>query len=616
MQEKGLNEENSQDFAKVLWGLRYYDNFRKQHEHIQATSQPLLQEGKPTNGQAKALSEGQIKSTLMQLQAYRLLSASKALPEGLQKTVLEGVKETAAEDAASHQLKQQLVQSIVKQEERQRVQEKEDLNSQHLFLNRKLAYSELFQRSIMTSISPVTLDPIVLRQDRQKALEARADLRIQQLESVPSGIAIDSDAKLRTLIELKSLRLMEKQRQVRADIMQSLSKATTLTTAIDRTAFRRIKKQTLREARQTEKHERHQRSEREKRERQKHSDFLASLNAHFREFGNVHRGVVSKQQRLGASIGRFHANAQKEEERRLQRVSEERLNALKANDEEAYLKLIDQTKDTRITHLLNQTNSFLNTLMNAVEKQKSSVGADFDVGAETTAAEDGDDDDGTRDYYATAHKIKEVVTEQPSILVGGTLKEYQIKGLQWMVSLYNNRLNGILADEMGLGKTIQTLSLITYLVEKKKQPGPFLVIVPLSTMTNWVLEFEKWAPAITKVVYKGSPNERKQLGSVVKAGNFNVLLTTFEYIINPKDRPVLSKVKWVHMIIDEGHRMKNANSRLSTTLMQYYSARYRLILTGTPLQVIISCLLKLHISIECNVCNDEAFFDSHLILFF
>ena len=66
------------------------------------------------------------------------------------------------------------------------------------------------------------------------------------------------------------------------------------------------------------------------------------------------------------------------------------------------------------------------------------------------------------------------------MLEGGTLKEYQLKGLQWMVSLYNNRLNGILADEMGLGKTIQTISLITYLIEKKQQHGPFLIIVPLS----------------------------------------------------------------------------------------------------------------------------------------
>src|ERR1700710_316221 len=88
------------------------------------------------------------------------------------------------------------------------------------------------------------------------------------------------------------------------------------------------------------------------------------------------------------------------------------------------------------------------------------------------------------DYYQIAHKVKERVT-QPAILHGGTLKEYQLKGLQWMVSLYNNHLNGILADEMGLGKTIQTISLITYIIEKKRNNGPYLIVVPLSTLTNW-----------------------------------------------------------------------------------------------------------------------------------
>jgi SWI/SNF-related matrix-associated actin-dependent regulator of chromatin subfamily A protein 2/4 len=83
-------------------------------------------------------------------------------------------------------------------------------------------------------------------------------------------------------------------------------------------------------------------------------------------------------------------------------------------------------------------------------------------------------------YYSIAHTVHEIVTEQASIMVNGKLKEYQTKGLEWLVSLYNNNLNGILADEMGLGKTIQTIALITYLMEKKKVNGPYLIIVPLS----------------------------------------------------------------------------------------------------------------------------------------
>lgn len=102
------------------------------------------------------------------------------------------------------------------------------------------------------------------------------------------------------------------------------------------------------------------------------------------------------------------------------------------------------------------------------------------------------------------HTIKEEITEQPKIMVGGTLKSYQLLGLQWMVSLYNNNLNGILADEMGLGKTIQTISLFSHLIEKKGNEGPFLVVVPLATLSNWTLEFEHWAPSIDVVLYKGN----------------------------------------------------------------------------------------------------------------
>ena len=84
------------------------------------------------------------------------------------------------------------------------------------------------------------------------------------------------------------------------------------------------------------------------------------------------------------------------------------------------------------------------------------------------------------------------------------LKSYQINGLNWMVSLYNNNLNGILADEMGLGKTIQTISLFAHLIEHKGNEGPFLVVVPLATITNWAVEFQKWAPDIKVIIYKAN----------------------------------------------------------------------------------------------------------------
>ena len=90
-------------------------------------------------------------------------------------------------------------------------------------------------------------------------------------------------------------------------------------------------------------------------------------------------------------------------------------------------------------------------------------------------------------YYSVTHSVKEEVVTQPKILIGGTLKNYQLVGLQWLVSLYNNNLNGILADEMGLGKTIQSIAMLCFLVETKRNEGPYLLVVPLTTLSNWKL---------------------------------------------------------------------------------------------------------------------------------
>ena len=378
--------------------------------------------------------------------------------------------------------------------------------------------------------------------------------------------------------------------------------ACSLSLPLDRSLFRRSRKPTLRDATAIEGIEKRQKQERERRAKQKHLDHLAEITEHGRNLLIAHRTHDVKFQKLGKALLKFHVDAEREEQKRVERVSKERLKALRADDEEGYLKLIDTAKDTRITHLLRQTDSFLDSLAAAVSAQQQEARAEVQA-ADGTAEEEekpasneavdesrfgavpvfAEETKDKVDYYNVAHRVKETITKQPSILVGGELKGYQLRGLEWMVSLYNNHVNGILADEMGLGKTIQTLSLITYLIETKKQPGPYLVIVPLSTMPNWISEFEKWAPSVRVVSYKGTPAQRKNAQAEIRQGNFQVLLTTYEYII--KDRPLLSKIKWLHMIIDEGHRMKNTQSRLSLTLTQYYSSRYRLILTGTPLQV-------------------------------
>ncbi|XDG01233.1 hypothetical protein ABKA04_000848 [Annulohypoxylon sp. FPYF3050] len=455
------------------------------------------------------------------------------------------------------------------------------------------------QRLIIPSIFPTGVDFEQLRHEREIIIFNRMKARYAELKSLPGNIShwdatresLDPDdtLKRKAIIELKSLGLYAKQRALREKIGRSMMHYDNLAMTTNRSQYRRTKKQSVREARITEKLEKQQRDARETREKKKHIDFLQSVQHHKSEIFSAAHTAKNKMSRIGRAMHLHHFNIEKEEQKRIERTAKQRLQALKANDEEAYLKLLDQAKDTRITHLLRQTDGFLHQLASSVKAQQRQAAQRYgDDGGEIVPEEESEveeeDEEANRkiDYYAVAHRIKEDVTEQANILVGGTLKEYQLKGLQWMLSLYNNNLNGILADEMGLGKTIQTISLITYLIERKLQQGPYLVIVPLSTLTNWNLEFEKWAPSVARVVYKGPPNARKQQQEKIRQGKFQVLLTTYEYII--KDRPILSKIKWFHMIIDEGHRMKNTNSKLSATISQYYNTRFRLILTGTPLQ--------------------------------
>lgn len=173
---------------------------------------------------------------------------------------------------------------------------------------------------------------------------------------------------------------------------------------------------------------------------------------------------------------------------------------------------------------------------------------------------------------------------QPKLVVGGTMRSYQLEGLEWMLSLYENGINGILADEMGLGKTIQTIAMLAHLWENKSY-GPFLIAAPLSTTSNWVAEFEKWTPSMPVMLYHGDKKERERLRKTrlrnPGTDQFPIMVTSYEICMN--DRKYLTSFGWQFIIIDEGHRIKNLDCRLIRELQQFQSAN-RLLITGTPLQ--------------------------------
>uniref|UniRef100_A0A8C7VWM4 Chromodomain helicase DNA binding protein 2 n=1 Tax=Oncorhynchus mykiss TaxID=8022 RepID=A0A8C7VWM4_ONCMY len=167
------------------------------------------------------------------------------------------------------------------------------------------------------------------------------------------------------------------------------------------------------------------------------------------------------------------------------------------------------------------------------------------------------------------------------------LRDYQLDGLNWLAHSWCRCNSVILADEMGLGKTIQTISFLSYLFHQHQLYGPSLVVVPLSTLTSWQREFDTWAPDMNVVVYLGDVMSRKSIRDYewvchqTKRIKFNALITTYEILL--KDKAVLGNINWAFLGVDEAHRLKNDDSLLYKTLIEFRS-NHRLLITGTPLQ--------------------------------
>ncbi|KAG6140645.1 hypothetical protein E4U12_006084 [Claviceps purpurea] len=166
--------------------------------------------------------------------------------------------------------------------------------------------------------------------------------------------------------------------------------------------------------------------------------------------------------------------------------------------------------------------------------------------------------------------------------IQGEMRDYQVAGLNWLISLHENGISGILADEMGLGKTLQTISFLGYLRHIAGITGPHLVVVPKSTLDNWKREFARWTPEVNVLVLQGAKEERTTLiNERLVDEKFDVCITSYEMILREKSH--LKKFAWEYIIIDEAHRIKNEESSLSQ-IIRLFQSRNRLLITGTPLQ--------------------------------
>ncbi|XP_022748348.1 DNA helicase INO80 isoform X1 [Durio zibethinus] len=179
-------------------------------------------------------------------------------------------------------------------------------------------------------------------------------------------------------------------------------------------------------------------------------------------------------------------------------------------------------------------------------------------------------------------------TVQTPEMFKGSLKEYQLKGLQWLVNCYEQGLNGILADEMGLGKTIQAMAFLAHLAEEKNIWGPFLVVAPASVLNNWADEISRFCPDLKTLPYWGGIQERTVLRKNInpkrlyrREAGFHILITSYQLLV--WDEKYFRRVKWQYMVLDEAQAIKSSNSIRWKTLLSF-NCRNRLLLTGTPIQ--------------------------------
>ncbi|KAI3863998.1 hypothetical protein MKW98_031590 [Papaver atlanticum] len=467
-----------------------------------------------------------------------------------------------------------------------------------------------------------------LRKSADARLKSHIQHRLSELEELPSNRG--EDLQMKCLLELYGLKLADFQIKVRSDVSSEywlrercaypdkqlfdwgLMRLPGPAMYGIGDAFATEADDRQRKKRDAERVSRIEEEEKSRIEIRKRKFFAEVLNAS-REFQLQVQAVLKRRKQRNDSVQQWHGK----QRQRATRQEKSRFQALKNDDQELYMKMVEESKNERLTMLLGKTNDLLVKLGAAVQKQKDAEldgiealksglvsndnimsASKSDSPADLVPEEDEDEDllddsdpneksndllAGQRQYNSVIHKIQESITEQPSTLEGGELRPYQVEGLQWMVSLFNNNLNGILADEMGLGKTIQTIALIAYLAEKKNVTGPHLIIAPKAVLPNWVNEFKTWAPKIVAILYDGKMDQRKAMREKYAGEEkFSVMITHYDLIM--RDKAYLKKIHWYYMIVDEGHRLKNHECALARTLVKGYHIRRRLLLTGTPIQ--------------------------------
>ena len=186
------------------------------------------------------------------------------------------------------------------------------------------------------------------------------------------------------------------------------------------------------------------------------------------------------------------------------------------------------------------------------------------------------------------HKIDHIFKVPQSIW--RKLYKYQQVSVQWLWELHTRNLGGLLGDEMGLGKTVQVIAFLAGLDSSEllldggrfRGLGPTLIICPATLLDQWVKHFHDWSPTIRVALlhqsgsFQGDPED---LVESIKCGG--ILVTSYSGILSHKD--LLVNTEWHYVILDEGHKIRNPEAKVSKVVKQF-STPHRLLLSGSPMQ--------------------------------
>jgi SWI/SNF-related matrix-associated actin-dependent regulator of chromatin subfamily A member 5 len=291
----------------------------------------------------------------------------------------------------------------------------------------------------------------------------------------------------------------------------------------------------------------------------------------------------SEEEIEGLNLDKFvQAKNRKKDQERLSAIKRKQKLAIEEIQEKSGSDLKKMTGPEKLKFILAQTeifHQFIRGTHHSSEKGNSDVqGSPMKrrTGSKRGEMDDAEEEDANSEDMFITHW-----PTSPPFVKHMKMRDYQVEGLNWLIQLYDNGINGILADEMGLGKTLQTLSFLCYLKHIRGVEGPHLIIVPKSTLGNWEREFKRWVPSMKIFSFHGEKVERAGQRETLKNETFNCILTTYEISIIEKG--ALNKFHWQYIVMDEAHRIKNENSLLAQ-IVRIFKSESRLLITGTPLQ--------------------------------